>query len=149
MTNILVDFLKKVAEENNYQVFDSIYGDITLANIAKIEQSSGSVYGIWAQCDSSPDGKVESIKGHTDWFPIYWGKDVAPVSRMKAHVQDHKNTGNIALRKVKEIQGKRVIFGAIMVSNYEAFEKLLHKQYRPMKGSSRSGKKSTVIEIVN
>jgi hypothetical protein len=148
MANILVEFLKKIANENHHQIFDSIYGGIDLQDNVAIKQSSGSVYGIWVKSDSSPDGKVGCISDYPEWFPVYWGKDIAPVSRMKAHVQDHKNTGNIALRKIEEIKCKELIFGAIMVSNYKGFEKLLHKQYRPMKGINRSGKGSTIIKIL-
>jgi hypothetical protein len=71
------------------------------------------------------------------------------VSRLKAHVQDHQSTGNIALRKIKEIQGMPIIFGAIMVADYQAFEKVLHEKYPPMRGGSKAGKKSTVIRIIN
>ena len=148
MENILVQFLKKIANENNYQIYDSIYGNIDLKDNAAIKQSSGSVYGIWVKSDSSPDGIVRCINDYPKWFPVYWGKDIAPVSRMKAHVQDHKNTGNIALRKIEEIKCKELIFGAIMVSNYEDFEILLQKQYRPMKGGNRKGGKSTLIKIL-
>jgi len=147
MTIIIVKFLKKTANDNSYQVFDSIYGKIELGNDHPIKQSSGSVYGIWVKSNSSPGGKVEQIPGHPEWFPVYWGKDIAPVSRMKAHVQDHTKTGNIKLRKIKEIEGKELIFGAIMVARYENFEKLLHDRYRPMKGSDKKGRNSTVIKI--
>ena len=147
MANILVKFLKKIANDNSYQVFDSIYGRIELSSDDAIKQSSGSVYGIWVKSNSSPDGKVKSIPNYPEWFPVYWGKDIAPVSRMKAHVQDHKKTGNIKLRKIIEIEGKDLIFGAIMVARYEIFEKLLHNRYKPMKGSGKMGRKSKVIKI--
>jgi hypothetical protein len=146
--NIVVDFLKKVACKNGYKVFDSIYGDIVLQNDDAIQQSSGAVYGIWVQSASSPNGKVEVVPDYPGWFPVYWGKDIAPVSRMKAHVQDHASTGNIALRKIEEIQGKKIIFGAVMVSRYREFEELLHKKYSPMRGSSKPGKSARVIKII-
>jgi len=97
--NILVKFLRKIANDNSYQVFDSIYGRIELSSEDAIKQSSGSVYGIWVRSNSSPDGKVKPIPDHPEWFSVYWGKDIAPVSRMKAHVQDHKKTGTGRLSK--------------------------------------------------
>jgi hypothetical protein len=148
-SNIVVDFLKKVACDNGYKVVDSIFGDILLQNDDAIQQSSGAVYGIWVQSASRPNSKVEVVPDHPGWFPVYWGKDIAPVSRMKAHVQDHARTGNIALRKMKNIQCLPIIFGAILVADYQAFEKLLHDKYPPMRGSSKTGKKSTVIRIIN
>jgi hypothetical protein len=65
---------------------------------------------------------------------------------MKAHVKGHEN-GNINLPSVQEVQGKTLIFGAILVGKYQAFETLLHNNYPPMLGSSRPGKKSTVVRI--
>jgi len=149
MTNIVENFLRRVARAKGYTVFDSIYGDISLDRNSPITQSSGAVYGIWAFSDSSIRDELLAIPGHRNYFPVYWGKDISPVSRMKAHVQGHRNNGNIRLREQNELQGKRLIYAAILISNYQQFEQLLIERYVPMLGTRRVGSRSRVIEIIN
>lgn len=147
-TSIVITFLRSVAAEHGYQVFNDMFGTIDLTADLPITQSSGAVYGIWAKAESPLRSGLEPIPGHPKWFPVYWGKDITPVSRMKAHVKGHEN-GNINLPIVKEVQGKPLIFGAILVEKYQAFEAILHSCYRPMLGSSRPGKQSTVVRITD
>lgn len=123
-----------------------MYGAITLGADFPIIQSSGAVYGIWASAESPLSPGLRSIPGHPGWYPIYWGKDIAPMSRMKAHVQGHKN-GNVNLPAIAEIQGRPLIYGGILVSRYMEFEQLLHRDYIPMRGTAASGKASTVVRI--
>lgn len=146
MTNEVVDFLKTFAAAEGHEVFDAIFGSISIGARYPITQSSGSVYGIWVQSDLPPTETIASIPGFENWYPVYWGKDISPVSRMKAHVQGHKN-GNIALPTVIEVQNKNLIFGAILVARYRDFEKLLHQRFPPLKGSAASGRSQTVVHI--
>jgi hypothetical protein len=148
MTNEVVDFLKAIATSERYAVFDAMFGSINIGSSFPIHQSSGAVYGIWVQSDLPPSTSVTAIPGFGDWYPVYWGKDVAPVSRMKAHVQGHKN-GNIDLSNVREVQNKPLIFGAILVSRYRDFEKLLHERFPPLKGSPSNGRSHTVVHVEN
>lgn len=147
MTNDVVQFLKKVATTQSFQIFDSMFGTIRLGQPLPIIQSTGAVYGIWVQDVAPPRVHVAEIPGHPGWYPVYWGRDIAPVSRMKAHVQGHKANGNANLPAVLEIQGKPLIFGAILVERYDEFEALLHNQHRPLKGTSASGRSRTVVSI--
>lgn len=147
-TSIVTTFLRSVAARYDYQVFNDMFGTIDLTADLPITQSSGAVYGIWAKAALPLRAGLQPILGHPEWFPVYWGKDISPVSRMKAHVKGHKN-GNINLPEVKEVQGKPLIFGAILVARYQAFEALLHSNYRPMLGTSRPGKRSTVVHIAD
>ncbi|MFL1916794.1 hypothetical protein ACJW8B_15565 [Plesiomonas shigelloides] len=146
--SIVNTFLRSVAAKHGYQVFNDMFGTIDLTADFPITQSSGAVYGIWAKASSPLRSDLNAIPGYPEWFPIYWGKDITPVSRMKAHVQGHQN-GNINLPEVKEVQGKPLIFGAILVEKYQVFETLLHDNYPPMLGSSRLGRQSTVVRIAD
>ncbi len=144
-TRIVADFLCGFANNNGFKVFDALYGTIELGAPSPIIQSSGAVYGIWVQ-SAEPMSGLAPIPDHTAWFPVYWGKDIAPVSRMKAHVQGHQN-GNINLPAVSAVQGKPLIFGAILVSRYREFEDLLHQRFQPLLGTRSAGKRSTVVVI--
>lgn len=148
MPRKVVDFLTDFAISKGFEVYDSLFGSILIGQTPSILQSSGAVYGIWVNSDAAPSENISAIQGYPDWYPIYWGKDISPVSRMKAHVQGHAN-GNIDLPNVVEVQGKPLIYGAILVSDYVGFEELLHEEYRPLKGSSATGKVGTVIRVEN
>lgn len=148
MTNEVIKILNTEATGNKFKVLDSVFGDIHLQRKQAIDQSTGAVYGILVESDAPPKDGMLAIKGYPKLYPVYWGKDIAPVSRLKAHVQNHQSTGNANLRGIKEIQGKRLIFGAIFVEKYLAFETHLHLTYPPIKGTRRAGRKSTIIKIV-
>lgn len=147
MGNDVVQFLKRVAATHGFQTLDSMFGIVRLGQDLPILQSSGAVYGIWVQDEVPPKPHVSEIPDFPGWYPVYWGKDVAPVSRMKAHVQGHKANGNANLPAMPEIQGKTLIFGAILVEKYDAFEAMLHRQFRPLKGTAARGRSHTVISI--
>lgn len=108
-------FLKSFASENDFTPYDCLYGAIELNDPFPIQQSSGAVYGIWAKVSAARKLNVKEIPGYRDWYPVYWGIDISPVSRIKAHVQGHKN-GNIKLRSIPELKDAQLIFGAILVS---------------------------------
>jgi len=148
MTNDVVDFLKAEASENNYTIFDAIYGEVCLNESKPIKQSSGAVYGIFVSSEE-PIENVSELNGYPKLYPVYWGKDIAPVSRLKAHVKNYKNTGNVDLPNITEIKEKKIIFGAIMVSEYQKFEQYLHSSYPPLRGTNRPGKISQIIDILN
>jgi hypothetical protein len=146
MPSTVVTFLKSVASTHAYEVFDSMFGEIRLGENSPITQSSGSVYGIWVNTVVPLEPGCTPIPTFPDWYPVYWGKDIAPMSRMKAHVQGHKN-GNVNLPSIPELQGRKLIYGGILVARYREFEQLLHKEYPPMRGSAANGRNSTVVLI--
>ena len=148
MSNKVAEFLKQYAIDQKFNIFDSMYGSIDLGNTPSIIQSSGAVYGIWVKTEISPSKHIAEIPNYPSWYPVYWGKDISPVSRMKAHVQGHAN-GNINLPEIYEVQGKPLIFGAILVSNYLEFESLLHSQFPPFKGTNATGRVGSVIHVSN
>ena len=149
MQNEVVQFLLKEAKDINFNTFDSVFGDLCFDEDKPIKQSCGAVYGIVVESDTPPRASLKPLKHYPKLFPIYWGKDIAPVSRIKAHVQNHASTGNASLRKIHELKGKRIIFGAIFVEKYQDFEAHLHKTYPPLKGSIRSGGKEKIVKITN
>ncbi len=139
-------FLKSFAAEHGFQVHDCMYGAIQLGDTFPIQQSAAAVYGIWAHMPASPRAGLAEVPGYPGWYPVYWGKDIAPVSRIKAHVQGHKN-GNIGLANIAELRGARLVFGAILVSEYQRFEALLHQRCPPFKGTASFGRQSTVVRV--
>jgi hypothetical protein len=147
MQNKITKFLQRVARPAGFEIYNSIYGKIRLENKIPITQSSGAVYGIWVYSEEIPNG-IRNLPGHTKWYPVYWGKDISPVSRMKAHVQGHQN-GNINLPSHEFLRSKELIYGAVLVSSYRRFEQFLHERYKPMLGTNRRGSISSIIEIEN
>lgn len=106
MKNEIVEFLLKEAKKNNYTVFDSLFGDLSLDDTKPIKQSCGAVYRIVVESDIPLKPSLKPLKCYSKLFPIYWGKDITPVSRIKAHVQNHKSTGNADLRSIVELKEK-------------------------------------------
>ena len=86
------------------------------------------------------------IPGYPQWYPVYWGKDITPVSRLKAHVQGHQN-GNINLPSIPELENLPLVFGSIFVAHYDEFERLLHAGFPPLRGTPRAGRQSTVVKV--
>lgn len=144
---LVPQFLKTVAAKHGFKVSDCMYGSIHLGRPSPIEQACGAVYGIWAKSSLPLRAGLKELPGHSGWYAVYWGKDIAPVSRLKAHVQGHKQNGNINLPSIAELSGLSLVFGAIVVSGYERFEQLLHAEYPPLKGTARGGRKATVIKV--
>lgn len=139
-------FLKSFAADNGFKVHDCLYGEIQLGSEFPIQQSSAAVYGIWAEMQSTPKAGLAEVPGFPGWYPVYWGKDVSPVSRIKAHVQGHKN-GNINLPAILELKDARLVFGAILVSEYQRFEALLHQNFPPLRGTPSAGKKGKIVMV--
>ena len=139
-------FLNSFAEEHGFQVHDCLYGAIELGGTFPIQQSAAAVYGIWAHMPAAPKTGLAEVPGFPGWYPVYWGKDISPVSRIKAHVQGHRN-GNIGLPSIIELKGARLVFGAVLVSEYQRFETLLHQRCPPFKGSPSFGRQSTVVRV--
>lgn len=143
---LIPKFLKSFAMEYGFQVYDCLYGAIELGSAFPIQQSAGAVYGIWAHMPAAPRPGLGEVPGFSGWYPVYWGKDISPLSRIKAHVQGHNN-GNIDLPSIVELRGARLVFGAILVSEYQRFEALLHQRFPPFKGTPSSGRQSTVVRV--
>jgi len=147
VSNEVTDFLRKEAQKSGFRVLNEVSGSIDLNAAIPITQTTGAVYGIFAKSEEPISPKVKNIEGHNNLYPIYWGKDISPPKRIGAHVKNYKNTGNAKLKNRPEINGKELIYGAIFVSDYNSFEKHLHDKLKPLIGSSRSGKSSSIIEI--
>jgi hypothetical protein len=150
LTNEVTNFLKKIAEENDFTVFNEVSGilDIYDDDPHPIKQSSGAVYGIFAKSEASLlETKV--IEGHKNLYPVYWGCDICPPSRIVAHAKAYKGTGNAKLKENSEIKGKQLIWGAIFVSDYKGFEQCLHKKFKPLIGTSRAGKSLKNIKVTS
>ncbi|SHG46671.1 hypothetical protein SAMN02745753_03976 [Marinomonas polaris DSM 16579] len=150
MTNEVVNFLVEEATSEGFKTESAIFGELFLENEPRsIRQSTGAVYGVLVESKTPPRKDLKPIKGFPNLYPVYWGKDIAPVSRLKAHVQNHQSTGNADLRSIEEIQGKRLLFGAIFVEKYSEFEGYLHDSYPPIKGQKSRGRTGTIVEVIN
>lgn len=148
MGNQVTVFLRSIASIQGNTVFNEVFGDIILSNKKPIKQSSGAVYGIFVE-SKNVIGKTKEIPGNKNWYPVYWGKDLTPPFRIRAHIQNYMGTGNAKLKERKEIKGKELIFGAIFVSKYKEFEKYLHENYKPLLGKNSAGNRAKIIEVIN
>lgn len=145
-STLVPQFLKNIAGARGFEVSDCLYGSIHLGRSFPIEQSCGAVYGICAKAPTPLRKDMRALPGYADGYPVYWGKDISPVSRLKAHVQGHRN-GNIHLPSILELANLPLVFGAVMVSSYEKFERLLHTEYPPLRGTPRSGRAVSVVKV--
>jgi len=150
MSNEVISFLRQQAYQNGYIIFNDIFGQIDFNATKPIKQSSGAVYGILVQSNVQIS-TVKNLPNLENFYPVYWGRDTKPISRIIAHYQDYNSTGNGKLQDCTEIQGKGklVIFGAIFVSSYKDFEKHLHINFPPLITSSNTGRSSSLVEIEN
>ena len=148
MQNEVVEFLRTFANQENFACYDSVFGYLELSDNTPIKQSSGAVYGIWVKSESKLNNVLKSIPKYPDWYPVYWGKDIKPISRISAHVQDHKGTGNASLRTIQHIKFKPLIFGALFVERYKEFERLVHQKYPALINAGKPGKNSSIIQIM-
>jgi len=170
-------FLKKeVLENSEFKRNDNLHGKIKLDDLngiiggnSKISLSSGSVYGIFAiETENSNinqlinevnDKKTKELKdygsimtdGNNKIYPIYWGKDINPGSRIVAHSRHYPGTGNAELEKYPALRNFNLIYGSIYVTKYRDFEDHLFKKYQPLLGTNKVGKESkiTLIEPVD
>lgn len=147
MTNEVTNFLLEIAKKNNFTVFNEVSGTLDIDAHPPIKQSSGAVYGIFAK-SKEPLSKIKEIEEHTNLYPVYWGADISPPSRIGAHAKAYEGTGNAKLKENPEIKGKKLIWGAIFVSDYKGFEQHLHKEFKPLLGTSRSGKSLKNIKVI-
>jgi len=168
LDNEVSSFLKKVAKEveSNFTIYDNLHGEIILEDSvdklganSKVHLSTGSVYGIFAiKTKKSNIGElfkeiqksknsVKSIDEEQKIYPVYWGKDIHPGSRIVSHSRPRTTTGNAKLEKVKELKNFKLIFGSIFITKYKDFEAYLHKNYPPLIGTSREGKGSRITVI--
>ena len=144
-----IEFLKAFANQEDFTYYDSVFGSLELTENEPIKQSSGAVYGVWVKSETILNNEVKSIPNYPKWYPVYWGKDIKPISRISAHVQNHKGTGNAKLRAMQLIKDKPIIFGALFVERYNEFERLVHQNYPALKGAGQTGKNSSIIQIMN
>ncbi|QRK09687.1 hypothetical protein JQX13_06040 [Archangium violaceum] len=109
-------------------MFNELYGEIDFrrssarkAETTPVKLPSGSVYGIFAYPDNKAAGKalleathceaseVEPIDGGA--YPLYWGRDIHPGSRVMAHARVRNgNTGNAKLEQIPALQKCKVLF---------------------------------------
>jgi len=170
LNNEVSKFLKNAAKkvENDFTMYDNLYGEIILDDVgeklganSKVHLSTGSVYGIFAIKTENSNienlfketnklkDEVKPIDEEEKIYPVYWGKDINPGSRIVTHARPNPDTGNAKLEQFKELRNFKLIFGCIFISKYKDFEAYLHKNYPPLIGTSKGGKGSKITVIDN
>ena len=170
MNNEVSIFLKKIANEvkNKFTIYDNLHGEIILDDSeeklggnSKIHLSTGSVYGIFAiktiksdigklfEETNKLEGSVVPIDEKEEIYPVYWGKDINPGSRIVVHSRPNPKTGNAKLEEIQELRNFKLIFGSIFITKYKDFESYLYENYPPLIGTSRGGKGSKITVIDN
>jgi len=146
-------------------MYDNLHGEIILDDSedkqggnSKVHLSTGSVYGIFAIKTKESDidklfeetkNSVKSIDEKETIYPIYWGKDINPGSRIVIHARPNPKTGNAKLEQIQELRKFKLIFGNIFITKYKDFEAYLHEHYPALIGTSRGGKGSKITVIDN
>lgn len=164
MSNEVTTFLKEYAKRKGYKVLSEQSGEILFADAGtcigketKIHLSSGSVYGFFAiktKTSSESDLFKEVKRASTaldveaNIYPLYWGKDINPGSRIADHVRPRTKTGNAELEKIVALRKFRVVFTVIYVERYQQFEKELHDDFPPLVGSSIAGRQSIYTSVL-
>lgn len=152
-------FIKKEAKKFNRSIFDEIEGEIKIGHDCEYTQSSGAVYGLFVEFNNEELKQFikelpkklqqESYKPIQEcWYALYWGKDLTPGARVKAHVQGHRNNGNARLKNYKTLKGKKIKYAAVYVEQYEKFEMELHEKYQPLLGTRRRGSASKIVRVL-
>ena len=149
--NVVSEWLHETAQANGFQTYHSLFGRFNF-DYDVVEQSQGSVYGIWICCNEKVprDIRIRAQKqGYGEYIPLYWGKDINPGSRIRAHFNTPKSTGglNLARSKYKDMD---LIFGVIYVDRYEEFEEFLIEKYPTLENDDdyNKGKSPSTVEIM-
>lgn len=160
---IVSNFLKQQAHLNKLTIFDTIYGDMSISHSqSSMTQSSGSTYGIWVELNDSTIknaliadlvkcGKKVNPKStaiYSNWYPLYWGKDINPGSRIKAHFKASSSTNALNLSQLNLSQNYNFKYGLILVSDYSNFESFLHENYPTIISNSYTPGKGSAISIL-
>lgn len=156
----------KKNDVNSRSFEEYLYGYFDFNN-SFVNQSTGSVYGIWIKITTQESydnlikdlnksskkiisSKVDAIFSDESgtWYPLYWGKDINPGSRIRAHFRTGNGTGGLDLSRQKFLHNYEMKWGNILVRDYDSFENYLHKTYPPILGTSCRGRISKWINIL-
>jgi len=165
MSNEATGFLLRAAKEAKYTTYENLSGEVkfgdsddVIGGDTNVYLSSGSVYCFLAiaiegssteQLFSEVGRAAQPIDSDGMIYPIYFGKDINPGSRIADHVRPRSVTVNAGLEGIKSLRKFRLIYGSIYVARYSEFESFLHEMYAPLIGTSRAGRQSTYTVIVN
>lgn len=151
--NKVINWLNELATNNKYEAFVNLEEYYDFKN-KKIHQNVGSVYAIWIKMGENDlkaleDGYNKEATSLDGYYHLYFGKDIHPGQRIASHYNTSEGTGGLDLIKRIELHEKEIIWGSILVSKYEEFEKMLHEKFTPLLGSSSSGKNSSKTVVDN
>ncbi len=151
--NTVVVFLEKVNEEfNGTSKLDFLQGNFDFVK-KQVVQNAGSVYGVFINITEEelanlPNEYRKDAYKYNDYYVLYWGKDVHPSNRISEHLKANVNTGSLHLNKRKVLHKYELIWGCIIVNNYDKFEQHLHEKYKPILGSNKVGKSLKNIKVI-
>lgn len=79
-----------------------------------------------------------------DYYALYWGKAAGLENRLNAHLnkddETYEKTGAIGIVKDPVLNKINISFAAVLVNDYEHFEKELRREYAPILGTNSEGK---------
>lgn len=153
--NKVVEFLiEKNKCFNNADELGFLQGTFDF-NKMQVIQNAGSVYGVFIKIGKDDLDKLpkkydkNAYKIDDDYYVLYWGKDVHPSNRISKHLKANILTGSLHLNKKTELHNYELIWGCIIVNKYGEFEEYLHKNFKPILGSSFAGKSLKNIKVEN
>lgn len=155
--DLVLNWLIEQADKIGQKHYQGLFGSISYSEDPRMSQNAGAIYGVWVQASASKlallFSQVKSrnrnlkniadfhpIPGHETWYPLYWGKDANPGSRLRAHVEGHKN-GNINIFQYSALHSDvMILYGVLLVEDYCGFESHLFAKFPPLIGTGKRGK---------
>jgi len=132
----IIDFLEKIAKENSFNIIENVSGKIVNNHIIT---NGVAVYGILVESSLPLKENHRSLPGSPNLYPVYWGVDPKPISRILAHLSEYKKTGSVQIHNIKELENKPLYSGVIFLKEYKELEALLHKNFPPYTGKPSVG----------
>ena len=150
---VVSNWLRETATESGFKTYSSLFGRFNFDD-GIVEQSQGSVYGIWICCNEKVPidliEKTETIIRYNDkdYIPLYWGKDATPGNRTRTHFNASVSDDKLHLKKSK-YKGLDLIFGVLYVSRYEKLEEFLINKYPALESDDYAkGGSTSIVKIM-
>ena len=146
MGNEITEILKTIAHDdilNPGDMCGSVENPGTSKTSISDDDDLGSIYGFAVQLEKTEveaffnkSNEQKHAKEAKEWksignnyYPLYWGKDKYGSKRVEEHLKFQEQTGSIHIETRKELTGKKVIYGLILVKNRKNNEKKVREEY--------------------
>ena len=154
MGNVVSEAITRVAKVSDGIVEFNLKWDEKLEEY-KIPELFGSVYGFAIRVENEEDKKKvfdaitkenrrneKNVKELSDWkslnkkegcpgyYPLYWGKSIAPYTRIKDHINGAKGNNGLLINSVMVLQHREIAYASVGCgAGYANVEKNLHERY--------------------